>query len=37
MRFGDNGILAFAGAIIAMLLNWWYFKVTGRDSLTDIS
>ena len=28
-----DSFLAFAGAIIAMLLNWWYIKVTGRDSL----
>ncbi len=28
-----DSFLAFAGAIIAMLLNWWYFKVTGRETL----
>lgn len=32
-----DSFLAFAGAIIAMLLNWWYIKVTGRDSLIATS
>jgi len=31
-----DSFLAFAGAIIAMLLNWWYFKVTGRETLDAI-
>lgn len=31
-----DSFLAFAGAIIAMLLNWWHSKVTGRDSSTTL-
>lgn len=32
-----DSFLAFAGAIIAMLLNWWYVKVTGREALMTIT
>ncbi len=32
-----DSFLAFVGAIIALLLNWGYFKVTGREALTTIS
>lgn len=32
-----DSFLAFAGASIAMLLNWWYFKSTGRDALISSS
>ncbi len=32
-----DSFLAFAGAIIAMLLNWWYVKVAGRDDLITIA
>lgn len=31
-----DSFLAFAGAVVAMLMNWWYFKRTSRDSLIAI-